>query len=40
KAEIIRGTKFQRKTDYIDDVLRMALKVTVNRGVRAMQQVA
>lgn len=40
RAEIIRGTKFQRKTDYIDDILRMALDVTVNRGVRAMQQVA
>lgn len=40
KAEIVRGTSFQRKTDYIDDILKMALDVTVNRGVRAMQQVA
>ena len=40
KAEIIKGTSFQRKIDYIDDVLKMALKITVNRGVRAMQQVA
>ncbi|MFC1682462.1 tyrosine--tRNA ligase [Nanoarchaeota archaeon] len=40
KAEFVKGTSFQRKVDYIDDVLKMALKVTVNRGVRAMQQVA
>ncbi len=40
RAEIIRGTSFQRKPEYIDDILRMALDVTVNRGVRAMQQVA
>ena len=40
KAEYIRGTSFQRKLDYIDDVLKLALKSTVNRGVRAMQQVA
>lgn len=40
KCEIIKGTDFQRKNDYIDDVLKMALRVTVNRGVRSMQQVA
>ncbi len=40
RAEIIKGTSFQKKPDYIDDVLKMALDVTVNRGVRAMQQVA
>jgi len=40
RAEIHRGTSFQRKQEYIDDILRMALDVTVNRGVRAMQQVA
>jgi len=40
KAEIIRGTSFQKTPEYIDDLLRMALDVTVNRGVRAMQQVA
>ena len=39
-AEIIKGTTFQKKPDYIDDVLKMALVVTVNRGLRAMQQVA
>ncbi len=40
KAEIIKGTSFQKKPGYIDDVLKMALDITVNRGVRAMQQVA
>ena len=40
KAEIVKGTSFQRKPEYMDDILRMALDVTVNRGVRAMQQVA
>lgn len=40
KAEIVRGTSFQKKPDYIDDILKMALKITVNRGIRAMQQVA
>ena len=39
-AEIVRGTSFQKKPEYIDDVLRMALDITVTRGVRAMQQVA
>ena len=40
KAEIVKGTSFQRKLEYFDDILKMALDVTVNRGVRAMQQVA
>ncbi|OYT36768.1 tyrosine--tRNA ligase [Candidatus Pacearchaeota archaeon ex4484_71] len=40
KAEILKGTSFQRKPDYFEDVLKLALKTTVNRGVRAMQQVA
>ncbi len=40
KAEIIKGTSFQKKPDYFEDVLKLALKITVNRGVRAMQQVA
>lgn len=39
KAEIVRGTSFQRKPDFIDDILKMALDITVTRGVRAMQQV-
>ena len=40
KAEFVKGTSYQRKPDYIEDMLKMALKTTINRGVRAMQQVA
>lgn len=40
KAEIIQGTSFQKKPNYIDDVLKMALDITVSRGIRAMQTVA
>jgi len=39
-AEIIKGTSFQKKPDYFEDILKMALNITVNRGIRAMQQVA
>ena len=40
KAEFIKGTSFQQKPDYVEDVLKLALNITINRGVRAMQQVA
>jgi len=40
KAKIVKGTDFQRKTDYINDVMIMALSTTVNRGLRSMQTVA
>jgi len=40
KAEIVKGTSFQKKADYFEDVLKLSLNVTVNRGVRAMQQIA
>ncbi|MBU0894559.1 MAG: tyrosine--tRNA ligase [Nanoarchaeota archaeon] len=40
KTEIIKGTSFQKKPDYFEDILKLALKLTVNRGVRAMQEVA
>lgn len=40
KAEIVKGTSYQKKPDYFEDVLKLSLNVTVNRGVRAMQQVA
>lgn len=40
KAEFVKGTSFQQKPGYIEDILRMSLKTTINRGVRAMQQVA
>jgi tyrosyl-tRNA synthetase len=39
-AEFILGSSFQRKTEYIDDVLTLATKTTLNRGLRSMQQVA
>ncbi len=39
-AEIIKGTSFQRTSEYFEDILKLALKTTVNRGVRSMQQVA
>ena len=40
KAKFVRGTDFQRKEDYINDVMLMALDTTVNRGIRSMQMVA
>ena len=40
KAEIVRGTSYQKKSNYFEDILKLALNITVNRGVRAMQQVA
>lgn len=40
KAEFVRGTSFERNLDYMEDILRLSLNITVNRGVRAMQQVA
>ncbi len=40
KAEIVMGSSFQTKKDYVEDLLKLALKITVNRGVRSMQQVA
>jgi len=39
-AEFVKGTEFQRKKEYLDDVFKLALKVTINRGLRSMQQVA
>jgi len=40
KAKFVRGTDFQKKESFIDDVLLMALSTTVNRGLRSMQTVA
>ncbi len=40
KARFVKGTDFQRKEDYINDVMIMALDTTVNRGVRSMQMIA
>ena len=40
KAKFVKGTDFQRKENYIDDVMKLALATTVNRGLRSMQVVA
>ncbi len=40
KHEIVVGTSFQRKENYIDDVFTLAANSTLNRGLRAMQGVA
>lgn len=40
KAEFVKGSKIQRNMDYIDDVFNLALKNTINRGLRSMQTVA
>lgn len=40
KAEIVKGTSYQKKPDYFEDILKLSLNTTVNRGVRSMQQVA
>lgn len=37
--EVIVGTSFQRKAEYIDDVFVLASGSTLNRGLRAMQGV-
>ncbi|MBU3924217.1 MAG: tyrosine--tRNA ligase [Nanoarchaeota archaeon] len=38
--EIITGTSFQKKPDYIEDVFTLAGNSTLNRGIRSMQAVA
>ena len=40
KAEFVLGSTFQRKPEYFDDVIALATKTTLNRGLRSMQQVA
>ncbi|MBW6442639.1 tyrosine--tRNA ligase [Patescibacteria group bacterium] len=39
KAEFIKGTDFQRKPEYMENVLKLALKTTLQRGIRSIQQV-
>ena len=39
-AEMVIGSHFQRDIDYIDDVMKIAQKITLNRALRSMQQVA
>ncbi len=40
EAEFVLGSRFQRKMNYIDDVMALSLKTTINRALRSMQQVA
>lgn len=40
KAEYVVGSSFQRKLDYIDDIMKMSLDTTMNRALRSMQEVA
>lgn len=39
-AEIVLGSSFQFKKDYIIDVLHMSQDVTINRGLHSMQELA
>jgi tyrosyl-tRNA synthetase len=39
-AEYVRGSDFQFDSEYVSDVLALALKVTMNRALRSMQEVA
>jgi len=39
-AEVVLGSDFQFKPDYQMDVMRLAQSLTINRGLRSMQEVA
>jgi len=39
-AKFVRGSSFQLKPEYIEDVFLLAQHITINRGVRSMQEVA
>jgi len=40
EAEFVEGSKIERNLEYIDDVFKLAVKNTLNRGLRSMQTVA
>lgn len=40
KADFVLGSSFQFKKEYIYDIFQLAQKVTINRGLRSMQEVA
>ncbi len=40
KAEVIKGSSFQYRKDYWEDIIQMSLRTTINRGLRSMQEVA
>lgn len=39
-AEVVLGSDFQFTKEYISDVIKLAQEVTINRGLRSMQEVA
>lgn len=39
-AEVVLGSDFEFKKEYVSDVMKMAQAVTINRGLRSMQEVA
>jgi tyrosyl-tRNA synthetase len=40
KAEFVYGSKIQRNMDYMDDIMKISVKTTINRALRSMQEVA
>jgi len=40
KAEIVLGSSFQFKREYVTDVMALAQSSTINRGLRSMQEIA
>lgn len=39
-CEVVLGSDFQFKPEYVMDVMKLAQKTTINRGLRSMQEVA
>jgi len=40
KSEFVLGSTFQKTSEYIENILEMTTKVTINRALRSMQEVA
>ncbi len=40
KTEFILGSDFQKKNEYVNDLLKLSLNVTINRALRSMQGIA
>lgn len=40
KAEIVKGSDFQFEKEYQIDVMNLAQKATINRGIKSMQEIA
>ncbi len=39
-AKFVRGSSFQLKPQYVKDVFQLAQHITINRGIRSMQEIA